>query len=247
MKVDLLSLAADRRAGRVQGITSVCSAHPLVLEAACREALRDPSNRQTVAEIAYRFGFGDQASTSSHLIPKSMLAENGLKAGENYQEHFVGAHDAVAIAVQNGHAQAGGLSKPIFESLVQRGIIDAFKNQPSALSEAEQEEALAQFKLVLDEVKASAQAILYALEHPAGWKVVGHDDDGALVADSQALYANPVGYYQRANLLPAVKSNQTLRDKFFGAVVFERGQVVSPKATRDSVFLSNFASSVVVE
>ena len=71
--------------------------------------------------------FGDKASTSSHLIPKSMLAENGLMAGENYKEHFVGAHDAVAIAVQNGHAQAGGLSKPIFESLVQRGMIDPNK------------------------------------------------------------------------------------------------------------------------
>lgn len=31
------------------------------------------------------------------------------------------------------------------------------------------------------EVRASAQAILYAIEHPAGWKVVGHDGDGALV------------------------------------------------------------------
>lgn len=71
--------------------------------------------------------FGDKASTSSHLIPKSMLAENGLMAGENYKEHFVGAHDAVAIAVQNGHAQAGGLSKPIYESLVQRGMIDPAK------------------------------------------------------------------------------------------------------------------------
>jgi phosphonate transport system substrate-binding protein len=57
--------------------------------------------------------YGDKASTSSHLIPKSILAENGLKAGENYREHFAGAHDAVAMAVQNGHAQAGGLSKPI--------------------------------------------------------------------------------------------------------------------------------------
>jgi AraC-like DNA-binding protein len=31
---------------------------------ACREALRDTSNRQTVAEIAYRWGFGDQAQFS---------------------------------------------------------------------------------------------------------------------------------------------------------------------------------------
>lgn len=67
--------------------------------------------------------FGDKASTSSHLIPKSMLAEKNLFAGKDYREHFVGAHDAVAMSVQNGHAQAGGLSKPIFETLVQRGMI----------------------------------------------------------------------------------------------------------------------------
>ena len=73
--------------------------------------------------------YGDPASTSSHLIPKSMLAEEGLKAKVDYQEHFVGAHDAVAMAVQNGNAQAGGLSKPIFESLVQRGIISPAKVQ----------------------------------------------------------------------------------------------------------------------
>ena len=71
--------------------------------------------------------YGDTASTSSHLIPKSMLAEKGLEAKKNYREHFLGNHDAVAIAVQNGKAQAGGLSKPIFESLVQRGIIDQNK------------------------------------------------------------------------------------------------------------------------
>src|SRR5262249_19279191 len=71
--------------------------------------------------------FGDTASTSSHLIPKAMLAEKGLKAKADYQEHFVGAHDAVALAVQNGKAQAGGLSKPIFESLVERGLISTEK------------------------------------------------------------------------------------------------------------------------
>jgi phosphonate transport system substrate-binding protein len=71
--------------------------------------------------------FGDPASTSSHLIPKSMLKEKGLEAKKNYQEHFLGSHDAVAIAVQNGKAQAGGLSKPIFESLVERKIIDLAK------------------------------------------------------------------------------------------------------------------------
>lgn len=71
--------------------------------------------------------YGDKVSTSSHLIPKSVLAEQGLNAGRDYEEHFVGSHDAVAMAVQNGHAQAGGLSRPIFESLVERKIVSLDK------------------------------------------------------------------------------------------------------------------------
>lgn len=78
--------------------------------------------------------YGDQASTSSHLIPKSMLKEKGLKAGENYEEVFVGAHDAVAVAVANGKAQAGGLSKPIFMGLIEKGTID--KNKVIVIAES---------------------------------------------------------------------------------------------------------------
>lgn len=68
--------------------------------------------------------YGDQASTSSHLIPKSILQENGLTANTNYEEHFVGSHDAVAVNVANGNADAGGLSEVIFNSLLSRGLID---------------------------------------------------------------------------------------------------------------------------
>ena len=71
--------------------------------------------------------FGDPASTSSRLFPELTLAEAGLKAGENYEAVFLGAHDAVALAVQNGNAQAGGLSRPIFDSLLEEGTIDSSK------------------------------------------------------------------------------------------------------------------------
>ncbi len=71
--------------------------------------------------------YGDIASTSSHLIPKKMLLDGGLETKKDYKENFLGAHDAVAVAVQNGHAQAGGLSQPIFKSLVKRGIISLDK------------------------------------------------------------------------------------------------------------------------
>jgi phosphonate transport system substrate-binding protein len=89
-----------------------------------------------LADIAGKnMAYGDVASTSSHLIPKSMLAEKGLQAGNDYKEHFVGNHDAVALSVQNNKAQAGGLSKTIFESLVKRGMIDPAKVKVLAESE----------------------------------------------------------------------------------------------------------------
>lgn len=71
--------------------------------------------------------FGDPASTSSRLFPELTLAEAGLKSGEDYEVVFLGAHDAVALAVQNGNAQAGGLSRPIFDSLVEDGRVDRSK------------------------------------------------------------------------------------------------------------------------
>lgn len=74
-----------------------------------------------------QMAYGDPASTSSHLIPKSMLVADGLQAKKDYQEHFLGAHDAVAVSVQAGRADAGGLSRPIFESLVAKGMISLDK------------------------------------------------------------------------------------------------------------------------
>lgn len=71
--------------------------------------------------------FGDRASTSSHLIPKTMLAQVGLIADRDYQQHFVGAHDAVAVNVANGNADAGGLSEVIWTSLVERKLVDPGK------------------------------------------------------------------------------------------------------------------------
>ena len=71
--------------------------------------------------------FGDPASTSSHLIPKAMLEEAGLVPDKDYQQNFVGAHDAVAANVATGNADAGGLAEFIWNSLVERKLIDATK------------------------------------------------------------------------------------------------------------------------
>jgi phosphonate transport system substrate-binding protein len=72
-------------------------------------------------------GFGDFASTSSHLIPRALLARNGMFGDTDYKYVLLGAHDAVARAVQSGQVQAGGLSQEIFRSLVAKGSIDGNK------------------------------------------------------------------------------------------------------------------------
>ncbi len=80
------------------------------------------------------FGFGDQASTSSHLAPRAHLLKNGLSGDVDYKVVHLGTHDAVARAVQAGQIPAGALSEPIFRSLIERKTIDASKVTQIALS-----------------------------------------------------------------------------------------------------------------
>jgi phosphonate transport system substrate-binding protein len=71
------------------------------------------------------FAFGDQASTSSHLVPRALLLQRaGLDGARDYRPVHVGTHDAVARTVQSGQAPAGALSKPILDTLYQRNVVD---------------------------------------------------------------------------------------------------------------------------
>lgn len=111
--------------------------------------------------------YGDVASTSSHLIPKSMLAEQGLSPDDDYREHFVGAHDAVAMAVMNGRAQAGGLSKPIFESLVAREVVDDSKVVVIAESKPFPQYPWTMRSSLDPELKEKIREAFFALDDPA--------------------------------------------------------------------------------
>lgn len=83
---------------------------------------------KTLADIkGTSFGFGDQASTSSHLAPRAHLVKNGLTGGTDYEPVHLGTHDAVARAVQAGQIPAGALSEPILRALIERGTIDPAK------------------------------------------------------------------------------------------------------------------------
>lgn len=83
---------------------------------------------KSIADIKGKtMGFGDNASTSSHLIPRAYLARAGLIGETDYKLAHLGTHDAVARSVQAGQVQAGGLSREIFNNLVSKGTIDGTK------------------------------------------------------------------------------------------------------------------------
>ena len=143
--------------------------------------------------------YGDKASTSSHLIPKSVLAEKGLDVGRDYKEHFVGSHDAVAIAVQNGHAQAGGLSRPIFESLVERKVIDSAKVKVLDYSKPFPQYPWTLRSNLKPELKAKIRAAFLNLKEPAvlkAFKAEGFD----AVTDQQYDVVRNLGHLLKIDL-----------------------------------------------
>lgn len=82
------------------------------------------------------FAFGDQASTSSHLAPRTHLAKNGLIGNADYKVVHLGQHDAVARAVAAGQVPAGALSEQIYRSLVETKKLDPTKVKQIGLSDA---------------------------------------------------------------------------------------------------------------
>ncbi|MFN3348389.1 phosphate/phosphite/phosphonate ABC transporter substrate-binding protein [Pseudorhodoplanes sp.] len=82
------------------------------------------------------FGFGDQASTSSHLAPRAhLLKKYKLEGNKDYKVVHLGTHDAVARAVQAGQIPAGALSEQIYRALIARKTIDETKLIKLDLSE----------------------------------------------------------------------------------------------------------------
>jgi len=117
--------------------------------------------------------FGDQASTSSHFAPKFTMINEGVEPGA-YQENFVGAHDAVARNVEIGNAQVGGLSRPIFESMLAKGTV-----KPESFVIIGYSDPLPQYPWVMrtnlnPELKQKIKAAFYDLkpENPEGETVL---------------------------------------------------------------------------
>jgi hypothetical protein len=65
-----------------------------------------------------------------------------------------------------------------------------------------------------DDVAGPMLRAIHALIARLG--LFGEHLEGAVVSDSAKLYEHAASYYHRADLLPALQSNETLRERFFG-------------------------------
>ena len=111
--------------------------------------------------------FGDPASTSSHLIPRAHLLLNAKLDIDDYKPVYLGSHDAVALSVQNGNADAGGLSKKIFEHLVEREMISLDKVQVIAISNPFPNYPWTMQSNLDSELKDKIKQAFYDLDDPA--------------------------------------------------------------------------------
>jgi len=67
-----------------------------------------------------------------------------------------------------------------------------------------------------DDVAGPMLVAIHALVRRLG--LYGEQLEGAVVSDSDELMTHPASYYRREQLLPAFKSNEALRERFFGGV-----------------------------
>ncbi|MGD8896689.1 MAG: PhnD/SsuA/transferrin family substrate-binding protein [Acidobacteriota bacterium] len=85
--------------------------------------VRSDSPFERIEELAgHRVGFGDPLSTSSHLVPRSMLQDAGLEPGRDFECRYYGQHERAARAVLMGEVEACGVRDIIGELFLHRGL-----------------------------------------------------------------------------------------------------------------------------
>lgn len=80
---------------------------------------------ETLADIKGRkFAFGSEDSTSSHLMPRSLLVGAGLDIDKDLAEYkFTGSHSNAAKAVALGVMDAGGVKQSVAEEFANEGKV----------------------------------------------------------------------------------------------------------------------------
>ena len=129
----------------------------------------------TLAELkGKKFAFGSEQSTSSHLMPRSMLIAAGLDINKDLKEiKFTGSMGNVANAVAAGMMDAGGLQETVAEENEKKGRVKILARSgdipqfPICVNKHLSKELVAKIEaalLKLDSGTPEAQKILTAID-----------------------------------------------------------------------------------
>jgi len=144
-------------------------------------ANRDSGVKDFAGVAGKKVAFGDVASTSSHLVPKYMLLQKaGLREKRDYQENFLGKHDVVAINVQAGNVDVGGLNEFIYAGLVEHGKIDPARVLVLGYSEPIPDYPWVYQNDLTPELRGQIRAAFLELKDPAVLKPLRADGFGPM-------------------------------------------------------------------
>jgi len=68
------------------------------------------------------FAFGNEHSTSSHIVPRAILLEAGIKLADLSYYNYLGHHDAVIKGILKGEFDAGAVSETVAKRYRDQGI-----------------------------------------------------------------------------------------------------------------------------
>jgi len=72
------------------------------------------------------FAFVDPASTSGHLVPRSILIDSGIDPEEHFSNIlFAGTHNSVLFAVRNKTVSAGATSDNVLKRMIDEGLVQS--------------------------------------------------------------------------------------------------------------------------
>jgi phosphonate transport system substrate-binding protein len=86
-----------------------------------------PTNSKihSLADLHGHFVFGDVNSTSGHLMPLYYMQQEDVDPGVIKNASYSGAHDATALAVANGKAEAGAMDEQVYKKMLANGQLKA--------------------------------------------------------------------------------------------------------------------------
>jgi phosphonate transport system substrate-binding protein len=79
------------------------------------------SRIHSLADLHGHFVFGDVNSTSGHLMPLYYMQQEKVDPEVIKNSSYSGAHDATALAVANGKAEAGAMDEQVYKKMTANG------------------------------------------------------------------------------------------------------------------------------